>query len=1262
MAGKAIQGITLEINGNSTKLVDALDKPKTKSKELQASLKDVNGALRFDTKNVDLLDQKQRLLSKTISSNEDELKLLKEAQKQYIESGKDIDGQEYIELEAKIAATEKTLERLKKQQTNFSAETQAMGIKIGEFGEKTESLGKKFMPVTAGITGIGVAATAAWSELDDAYDAIAAGTGATGDALKDLQKSFDNVYGDFPAESSAVGTAIADLNTRFGFTGKQLEDCSGQFLKFAQVNGTDVSSAIALVSRAMGDAGVESSQYASVLDALTSASQASGLSVDKLADSLTKYGAPMRALGFEMEESIALFAQWEKAGVNTEIAFSGMKKAISNWGKEGKNAKDEFQKTLKAIESAPSIADATSLAIEAFGAKAGPDLADAIKGGRFSVEEMTAAVEKSGGIVDQTFSDMLDPADKINVALNNLKIAGADLGAAIQSAVAPMLDKMAESCKKLAQWFKGLDDAQKGHIVQLGLLVAAIGPTLIGVGKMATGVSSLIQYFNSAATVGGKLIGFFKNMGGVTNVLKAGFSTLVSPIGLAVGAIAGLVAAFATLWNTNEEFRAKIIGVWNEIVSKFHEFFQKIVDKLNELGFQFSDISEVIKAVWQELCDFLAPIFEGVWAQIGNVITTALDMIMGLIDAFSELLSGNWSGFWDGIKSVFEAFWNGVGETVQNALDILTGVLDVFFGWFGTDFHTVFDGLVEWWNGLWQGIGDFFSGVWQGIIDFVSPILEFFNSDFQTGFAMISEWWTPLWQGISDFFSQIWTGILAFAQPAIDFFNGDFHACFDDLAEWWSGVWQGISDFFGGIWDGVRGIVDPVIEFFNGDFKACFDGLAEWWNGLWQGIGDFFGGIWQGIQDAASTVLGWFGIDFQNQNQSAAQNFNSTWDGAKEKLAQTNEGMRSNTFSVWDMIKNSLSGTWENLKATCGSAFENIKNSISEKWNSVKSTTASIWEGVKGSLSSTWENLKSTGARTFDNIKNSISEKWEQAKSTTSSIWEGIKGSLSGTWNNVKGLAGSAFDGVKNTISGSWSGVNSSTTSAWRSVSNTINSQTRSIQSAVRSAFSSIKSSMSTSMSSIGSSATRAFSSMQSSISRSMSSATSAVRNGVRQMVNAYSSARFYAPHIPVPHFYQYGYFDPESGSVPHYSVSWYRKAMEAGMILNGATIFGMLGGQLLGGGESGAEAVVGVNSLRGMIRDGMDHAFQRNLLAFAGPSQPTPAQQSAPIDYDRLARAVVDGLAGTTITHVTEIDGRPVAKTIAPLIDAELDKRSRRR
>lgn len=96
------------------------------------------------------------------------------------------------------------------------------------------------------------------------------------------------------------------------------------------------------------------------------------------------------------------------------------------------------------------------------------------------------------------------------------------------------------------------------------------------------------------------------------------------------------------------------------------------------------------------------------------------------------------------------------------------------------------------------------------------------------------------------------------------------------------------------------------------------------------------------------------------------------------------------------------------------------------------------------------------------------------------------------------------------------------------------------------------------------------------------------VRSEIKSLEEAFSNARFeFNRNIELPHFSMSGSFDAKSGSVPDINVSWYKKAMASGMILNSATIFGFdnRAGTFLGGGEAGSEAVVGTSSLMRMIR-----------------------------------------------------------------------------
>ncbi|MFV0553001.1 MAG: phage tail tape measure protein [Anaerorhabdus sp.] len=647
MAKDKLAGITLEIGGDTTQLSKALKQPNTEAKNLQDKLKAVDQALKLDPKNVDLLAQKQRLLADTVDTTEKKLSLLKDAQKKFVESGKDVDSAEYIELQKQIKITEDKIKNLSKEQSTFNGNVQAMGISLTEIGTKSVNAGKKMSVVSAGVAAIGTASVIAFNEVDNAMDTIVKGTGATGDELDALNQSFKNVYSTMAVDADDVGKSIADLNTRFGFTGDVLEEASSQFLKFAEVNGVDVSSAVALVSRAMGDASIDSSEYGQVLDSLTAASQASGISIDKLTENITKYGAPMRALGYDTNESIAIFASWEKAGVNTEIAFSGMKKAISNYTKEGKDAKVEFSKLIEGVQNGSVSAQE---ALEIFGAKAGPDLVDAIQQGRFSFEDMLTVVESSGGKLSQTYEDTLDPIDKNKIAMNNLKIAGTELATAIQTVLAPIIDAIVEKVRAFTTWFSGLDANTKEMIVKIGLLVAAIGPALIVFGKIAQAIGSLIGLSKQMGVV----FGFLK-----TVVLGVFNAILAHPI---IAGIAAIIAVIVLLYNNCEWFRdgvnAIVQSIWNFITTAF----TAVKD------FLFKTIPETINKIIEW--------FKELPSKLSKIVDDAIAFVKNIPNALVDIGKNIVTGLWKGITSM--GSW--LGNNLKSWAD---GVVKNIAGFFG---------------------------------------------------------------------------------------------------------------------------------------------------------------------------------------------------------------------------------------------------------------------------------------------------------------------------------------------------------------------------------------------------------------------------------------------------------------------------------------------------------------------------------------------------------------------------------------------------
>lgn len=520
--------------------------------------------------------------------------------------------------------------------------------------------------VTAPIMAVGTASMAAFNEVDGAIDTIIKKTGAAGEAADGFQKVFENVSTNVPANMDDVGKAVGELNTRLGLTGEPLEKATEQFLKFAELNGTDVESSIQIVTRAMGDAGIAAEDYGKILDQMNVAGQMSGISMDKLAENLAKYGAPMRALGIDTETSMAMFAGWEKAGVNTEIAFSGMKKAISNWGKEGKDAGVEFSKTMQAIKEAPDISAATAIAIEAFGSKAGPDLADAIKGGRFEVDEYVKALQNAGGSVSETFEGTVDGVDSFKTAANAMKLALAELGGEISTAIGPYLDRFTDKVKKVTQWFKSLDDATKKNILKFGVMAAAAGPLLMGIGKVTTGVGGMISNF-------GKISGLLTKLSGGATGFKALSAVMTGPVGVAIAAVvAGAVLIYKN-WD-------RIAPIIQKIADRFVSFWQTVQPQLQPFFDMVKKIASFLKDVFKVAFDtVLAAVGEGLvtWLDgAAKVIDDALGLFESIITFLNDVFAGNWEKAWMGLKDIVGKAFGMLADMVKTPINAVIAIVN----------------------------------------------------------------------------------------------------------------------------------------------------------------------------------------------------------------------------------------------------------------------------------------------------------------------------------------------------------------------------------------------------------------------------------------------------------------------------------------------------------------------------------------------------------------------------------------------------------
>ena len=671
MANKKLKGLVLEIGGDTTKLVDSLKKPEKECSDLQSKLKSVNQMLKFDPTNTDLLAQKQRLLKEQISSTEDKLKLLKETQRQFISEGGDVDSKQYIALQQEIQKTESNLKRLNSETTDLSANMQAISIKAKDVGDKFTSVGKEVSKASAVAVGAGVASYKAWTEVDEAMDSVAAGTGATGKQLEKLQDIAKNVYRRMPVDIKTTGNAVADVNTRLNLQGKELEKATEQFLKYAEVNGTDVSSSIESVAKAMADANIPSSELNDVLDALTSASQTSGLSVDTLASSLSQNGVQMRALGFNTKETIALLATMEQNGVNSSVVLTGMKKAMQNYSSAGKDANVELNNLFQGIQDGTVSA---SDAMEVFGNKAGASLYQYIQEGKLNYQDLLQIIQNSNGQLDASYEAMLDPMDQAKVAMNNLKQVGADLFDQIQATLAPMIQALAETLQKFSQWFGALDPNVQQFIVIVGLVVAALGPVLIFIGQICTGVGKIIEI---VGFLGEFLAPVFSAIGSGLNALWG--LILANPV---IAIVVGIIAVIALLWTKCEWFRNGVTNLINQVRDLFVNGWNSFKQAWND---GIANLKNKIDTFFQNLGEGFANSLNGLSTWIGNfiggikqwgsdLIQKGKNAVRGFVNSIGDKLGGLGDEALTWGSHMINGFISGIQSRIGSLISTVTSI------------------------------------------------------------------------------------------------------------------------------------------------------------------------------------------------------------------------------------------------------------------------------------------------------------------------------------------------------------------------------------------------------------------------------------------------------------------------------------------------------------------------------------------------------------------------------------------------------------
>ena len=472
---------------------------------------------------------------------------------------------------------------------------------------------------------------------------------------------YKNVSKNIVASYDDIGTAVGEINTRFGATGDELTDLSEKFLKFSKLNGTDVKTSIDNVQSAMAAWGISADDTSLLLDTLNKAGQDTGVSVDRLSDSLVNNAPALQEMGFNVSDASMFLANLDKSGVDASSTMAGLKKALNNAAAEGKPMSEALSEMEDSIKNASSSTEAITTATELFGSKSAAAIATAVMDGRLSFEELGTTMSDFEGNVNSTFENTLDGPDKFNQLIQDVKTEFATALDEFFTEYEPEITEFTDSI---------INDVIPSLKDGLGWLLENI-PLVSGV--VGTLTAAFIA-FKAAAAIG-SIIDLWKKYEVTSKLAAAGQWLLnaamaANPITLIIMAIVALIAALVLLWNKSEAFRNFWIGLWEDIkaiagtvATAVGEFFVGLWDGLKSGALE---AWTAIKEIFAKIPEWFETKFKKAWEKVKQVFS-----------AGGKIFDGIKEGILNGLKTVINAIIKGINKVIAIPFQGLNKALDI---------------------------------------------------------------------------------------------------------------------------------------------------------------------------------------------------------------------------------------------------------------------------------------------------------------------------------------------------------------------------------------------------------------------------------------------------------------------------------------------------------------------------------------------------------------------------------------------------------
>ena len=857
MAGR-IQGITVEIGGDTTKLQTALKGVNTEIRNTQSQLKDVDKLLKLDPGNTELLAQKHRLLGDAVKETKEKLETLKTAAEQAEQALKDgaITQDQYDGLQREIVETEQKLKSLEEQAKQSGTALQniaAKGEKLKTVGDNISNVGTKLLPVTAGVVGLGTAAVKTAADFDSAMSKVAAVSGATGkdlDALRDKAREMGS-------KTKFSASEAAEAMNYMAMAGWKTEDMLSGIegvMNLAAASGEDLATTSDIVTDALTAFGLSAKDSGHFADILAAASSNANTNVSMMGETF-KYCAPIAgALGFSAEDTAEAIGLMANAGIKGSQAGTALRTIMNNLSGDvkicGSSIGEVTVATTNADGSMRDLSDILADCRTAFSGLSESEKAAAaeslvgrnamsgflalMNAGEADINKLSSAIDNCDGCaagMAETMNDNL--AGQLTILKSQLQELAISFGELLMPAIRTIVGWI----QKFVDWLNSMDEGTRKVIVTIALVAAAIGPVLIIVGKVISAIGTIM-------TIIPKLAGVINAAKGVIAAFNA--VCAANPYVLIIAAIVALVAAFIYLWNNCEEFRQFWIDLWESI----KEIAVAVWEALKEF---FTAAWEAIKTtavtVWNAIKDF----FTGLWEGIKNIFTTVVNAISTfLTNAWNEIKNTVTTVF-NAIKTFFTTIWNGIKSVITTVVTAISTFLSTAWNGIKTAITTVLNAIKSVVTTVWNGIKTTITNIVNGIKNAVATAWNNIKSAVSNAANAIknavSNAFNAMLNGIKNVCGNIYGAVKSGFDKAINFVKNLASEAFQWGADFIGGIVNGIKSMIGKVGDAVSSVADKIRSFlhFSVPDEGPLTDYEKW-------MPDFIGGLAKGIEKSRGMI------------------------------------------------------------------------------------------------------------------------------------------------------------------------------------------------------------------------------------------------------------------------------------------------------------------------------------------------------------------------------------------------------------------------